>query len=143
MISVEELERQFIAEGCEKGYEETPYGWIGKITPTRQLIILNPKADTGMGAYPTYLGLRSHPGVHKEFVTHLGYVDGNGEKDLSLVHIFSVERLSLVKVPNSPIVFSEHKKGDSFISRHFTGTGYWHSFFNKSDRPIKLRIEWE
>jgi len=120
-------------ELTEERYERRPYGWKKQIDEERMYIVINPKCHTGLGAESELQnGLRGHPGTYLEFVTHLGYVCGDGDGDPSLLYRFLNHKGRIQEYP--------HRKGVSFFSVTVNGGGYWHLLVNQSDRPIKLLI---
>ncbi len=135
MFSEGKLSEQLFKEG----YEKRPYGFRKKVGEKRQYLVIEPEKHTGLGADPktlNRLGLRGHPGTDWEHVTHLGYVDGgDNSQEFSLLYIFMKDKRLCVRA---------YREDDMFCSVSDNGSeGYWHLLLNKSDRPIKLFIEWE
>lgn len=134
-------------------WEERPYGrrlvvdagrsfvHTGETNLMRQLIVIDPQKDTATGyksiSHPLdSYGLRPHPGVVYEHVTHLGTPDTDDQGgDESLEYRFVTQEHGLQT--------QRFSKGSRFYSVQMDRdhTGWSHVLGNVHTKPIMLEIE--
>ncbi|WP_455278674.1 hypothetical protein [[Eubacterium] cellulosolvens] len=131
-MSLEEIEELL----SKDGYERRPYGWKKLLSAESWEIILLPGKDTASGMDEKELGkfgLRDHSYCEWERVKHLGYVDGAGDGEITLLYIF----LDATNKVNQ----TTYKKDDLFYSVYPSDIGRWHALKNISNQSIRLLIE--
>jgi hypothetical protein len=134
-LSQEEIEESVRAL-LKDGYERRPYGWKKLQSAESWEIILLPGKDTASGLDEKELGkfgLRDHSNRVWEKVKHLGYLDGTGDGEITLLYIF-LDAGNKVKQ-------TTYKKDDLFYSVYPSGIGRWHALKNISNELIRLQIK--
>lgn len=132
----------------KKPWEERPYGRRLVLEPfKRQLVQIDPGQSTAAGVPREELkeGLRGHPDVHFEHVTHLGNTlhDDDPADEPTLMYAF-LDRDGKVQ-PQYFTVGSRFYSVQMDIGpegQNNIPTGYWHALVNRTDdRTILLEIE--
>lgn len=119
----------------KEGYEGRPYGWKKLLSEESWEIILLPGKDTASGMDEKILGkfrLRDHPNLVWEKVNHLGYFDGTGDGEFTLLYMFLYT--------DNKVIQNNYKKDDMFYSVYPSGIGRFHTLKNISNETIKLLI---
>ncbi len=128
----EEIEEIFL----ESDYEKRFYGWKKRLSAESWEIILLPGKDTASGMDENELGkfgLRTHPNFLWERIKHLGYSNGTGDGEFTLLYMFLGTDNNLKQ--------TVYKKDDVFYSVYPSGMGRWHALKNISNKLIRLSIE--
>ena len=119
----------------KEDYKRRPYGWKKLLSAESWEIILLPGKDTASGMDEKELGkfgLREHSNLAWEKVKHLGYLDGTGDGETTLLYIF-LDADNEVKQIN-------YKKDDLFYSVYPSRIGRLHALKNISNKSIRLLI---
>lgn len=120
----------------KEGYDRRPYGWKKLLSEESWEIVIFPGKDTASGMDEKELGkfgLRNHLNLVWERVKHLGYLNGTGNGELTLLYLF-------LGIDNK-VKQTIYKKDDVFYSVYLSCIGRWHALKNISNEPIKLLIE--